>query len=234
VQSLSGAIGGLFGNPAYFNNALYFCGAADQMKMYPVSNAQMTATPASQSAVTFGFPGCVPTISANGTSNGIVWAIDQSGILHAYDATNLANELYNTNQNSSRDSLGSAVKFSVPTVANGKVYAGTQNSLAVYGLLTQNPITIGNAASGSGTALAPGSIASWYGTNLPASPAITVNGVNAPVLAAVSSQTKISGCATRSDIRANAYPVSRRTIRFWQASGDAIAQVQAVIVEQEN
>ncbi len=235
VQSISGAIGALFGNPAYFNNALYFCGAGDRMKLYSVSNAQMTTAPASQSAVTFGSPGCVPTISSNGTSNGIVWAIDPSAILHAYDATNLANELYNSSQNSSRDSLGSAVKFSVPTVANGKVYAGTQNSLAVYGLLTQNPITISNAASGSATALAPGSIASLYGTNLPASPAITVNGVNAPVLAAISTQINFqipfevpTGSATV-NLTANGSVVSSATIQlqavgpglFTQAGGQA-------------
>lgn len=189
VQSFSGAINGLFGNPAYFNYMLYFCGSGDELKAFPVSNAQMATSPQSQSRSTFPFPGCVPTISANGTSNGIVWAIDPAGLLHAYDATNVTNEFYNSNQNSARDALGSSVRFSVPTVANGKVYAGTQNSLVVYGLLAQSAaITIANAASGSAAALAPGSIASLYGTNLPTSPTITVSGVNAPVFAATSNQ----------------------------------------------
>ena len=88
----------------------------------------------------FPYPGCVPTISANGVSNGIVWAIDQAGLVRAYDATNVAVELYDSNRNSARDALGSPVRFSVPTVANGKVYIGTQNALVVYGPLGA-PIT---------------------------------------------------------------------------------------------
>jgi hypothetical protein len=148
VQSIPGALGGLFGNPAYFNLQLYFCGSGDPLEAFPVSNAQMATTPQSQSPTVFNYPGCVPTISANGTSNGIVWAIDQQGLLRAYDATNLANELYNSNQNSARDSLGSSVKFSVPTVANGKVYVPTQNALVVYGLWRrQSPFPTRQAAT---------------------------------------------------------------------------------------
>jgi uncharacterized protein (TIGR03437 family) len=187
VQSIPGAIGGLFGNPAYFNARLYFCSSGDPLKAFPISNARMTTTPQSQSPTTFPYPGCVPTISANGTSNGIVWAIDPQGLLRAYDATNLANELYNSNQNSARDSLGSPVRFSVPTVANGKVYVGTQNALVVYGPLTP-PIAVSNAASGNAAALAPGSLASLYGTNLPVSPSLTVGGLAAPIFAAFPSQ----------------------------------------------
>ncbi|HEY7387188.1 MAG TPA: hypothetical protein VH640_01680, partial [Bryobacteraceae bacterium] len=86
IQSIPNALGGLFGNPAYFNLRLYFCGAGDPLEAFPVSNARMATTPQSQSPTAFQFPGCVPTISANGTSNGIVWAIDQQGLLRAYDA----------------------------------------------------------------------------------------------------------------------------------------------------
>src|SRR5438874_1225868 len=70
-------------------------------------------------------------------SDGIIWLLEAGfgGALHAYDASNLTNELYNSRMNGSRDSLGSFVKFTVPTVANGKVYAGTGNSLAVFGLI---------------------------------------------------------------------------------------------------
>jgi len=98
-------------------------------------------SPASQSSQVFSYPGSVPTISANGTSNGIVWLIEGAagGTLHAYDAANVANELYNSQIKASRDALGSWVRFTVPTVANGKVYAGTGNSLAVFGLLNQPP-----------------------------------------------------------------------------------------------
>jgi len=135
VQSLPNAIpGGLFGNPAYFNKTLYFCGAAQGLVAFPIANAQMATAPSSHSPGQFDYPGCVPSISSNGSTNGIVWALETSGTLHAYDATNVANELFNSNQNIGRNALGPYVKFSVPTIVNGKVYAGTQNALAVYGL----------------------------------------------------------------------------------------------------
>src|SRR5205085_7164269 len=93
------------------------------------------------------FPGAVPTISANGSSNGIVWSLDVGAyapngpaILHAYDASNVATEIYNTSSYSA-DQLGAAVKFTVPTVSNGRVYIGTQSSLDVLGLLpTPRPV----------------------------------------------------------------------------------------------
>jgi uncharacterized protein (TIGR03437 family) len=156
----------------------------------------MGTSPASQSAAQFDYPGCVPTISANGTADGIVWILEASGMLHAYDASNLAAELYNSNQNKTRDALGATVKFSVPTVVNGKVYAGTQDSLAVYGLLSGVATAVANAASGDTAALAPGSIASMYGSGLapsigiagtfPLPPllggaSVSVNGVAAPL-----------------------------------------------------
>jgi hypothetical protein len=82
------------------------------------------------------------SISANGSVNGIVWALDNGasgsggpGVLYAYSATNMATQLYNSNQNPARDQLGPAVNFTVPTITNGKVYAGTGNSVAVFGLL---------------------------------------------------------------------------------------------------
>jgi uncharacterized protein (TIGR03437 family) len=208
VQSLPGAIGGLFGNPAYFNKNLYFCGSGDSLKAFSISNAQMSSSPVSQSSAKFGFPGCVPTISANGTSNGIAWVIDPAGVLRAYDASNLATELYDSNQNTARDALGSAVKYSVPTVANGKVYGATQNSLAVYGLLTSGsaPIALSNAASGVAAALAPGALVAVYGTGLATSTVsaaslplpttlggavVNIGGIAAPILYASATQINI-------------------------------------------
>lgn len=202
VQSLPGAIGALFGNPAYFNNTLYFCGAGDSLKAFGVANAQMSTNPTSASPDQFGY-GCTPTISANGTSNGVVWATQVSGSLLAYNASNLAQELYTSNQNSSRDSLGAAVKFSPPMTVNGKVYAGTQNQLVVYGLLPQGGLAIASAASGTPGDIAPGALASLYGTNLAtgissatgfplpatlAGASVTVNGVQAPILYASPTQ----------------------------------------------
>jgi uncharacterized protein (TIGR03437 family) len=217
VQSLPGAIGAVFGNPAYYNHTIYFCGVGNSLKAFPISGAVMATSPASQSATQFGFPGCVPTISANGTADGIVWSLDPAGLLHAYDAANLATELYNSNQNPARDALGATVKFSVPTVVNGKVYAGTQSSLAVYGLLSGGGTSVSNAASGDSSAVAPGSIASVYGSGLAPSTAtanafplpttlggasVSVNGVAAPLLYSSPSQInfqvpfEVSGTAT--------------------------------------
>jgi hypothetical protein len=103
----------------------------------------MAPIPTSQTARIFNYPGTTASVSANQTSNAIVWALDNSlfkapygnAALYAYDATNLANELYDSNQNLLRDNPGLAVKFTVPTIANGKVYVGTRNRISVYGLL---------------------------------------------------------------------------------------------------
>jgi len=141
VQDMQHAVGGLWSTPAWWNNYVYFGGQRDYLKMYSFdpTTGLLSTTPVSQSPTQFGFPGPTAAISANGTSNGIVWAIEKegnhptSGTLHVYDATNLANEIYNTNQNPG-DSLGNAVKFSVPTVANGKVYVPALKVLNVYGL----------------------------------------------------------------------------------------------------
>jgi len=141
VQSLEGAIGPLYGGPAYFNNTVYFAASNDALKAFSISGGELGTSPSARSSQAFGYPGAVPTVSANGASNGIVWLLEggAGGTLHAYDASNVANELYNSQMEGSRDSLGSFVRFTVPTVANGKVYVGTANSLAVFGLLDQPP-----------------------------------------------------------------------------------------------
>jgi hypothetical protein len=150
VQSITGAIGALYGVPAYFNGALYFSAAQDKLKAFAVSAAHIETLPFSESSLLFGYPGAVPAVSANGSSNGIVWVVESSfgGTLHAYNASNLADELYNSQMNSSRDTLGSFMKFCVPTIANGRVYVGTGDALAVFGLLNQtSPAAIVNAAA---------------------------------------------------------------------------------------
>jgi hypothetical protein len=133
-----GAIGPVFSTPAYFNGLLYYQGCCgDVLQAFQLSNGQLS--PVSQSSTPFGYPGATPSISASGSSNGIVWTLQvdayaSSGpaVLHAHDALNLANELYNSSQ-APADQLDGAVKFTVPTIANGKVYVGTQSSLAVFG-----------------------------------------------------------------------------------------------------
>ncbi len=130
---------GEFGSPAYFNGTLYYGGVGDHLKT--VSVFSFGATPTStQSATQFAYPGTTPSISANGTKSAIVWALESSesaaAVLHAYDASNLATELYNSNQASGgRDTFGNGNKFITPMVVNGKVYVGTPSGVAVFGLL---------------------------------------------------------------------------------------------------
>jgi hypothetical protein len=138
-QELQGALsGGIWSMPAYFNNTLYYGSVGNNIQAFGISNAQLSGTPSSQTPTQFEYPGATPSISANGTSNAILWAAENASpaVLHAYDATNLANELYNSNQASNgRDQFGTGNKFITPTVVNGKVYVGTTNGVGVFGLL---------------------------------------------------------------------------------------------------
>jgi outer membrane protein assembly factor BamB len=136
-QDVTGALGGVFAMPAYFNNRIYYGAVGDFVKAFTITNARFSTTATAQTSNSFAYPGATPSVSANGTSNGIVWAVENSGtaVLHAYDATNL-NELYNSNQASgSRDHFGAGNKFITPTIVNGKVFVGTTNGVAVFGLL---------------------------------------------------------------------------------------------------
>jgi len=138
-QLLAGALssGGEFGKPSYFNIAVYYGAVGDTLKAFPITNAKLAVTPSSQSSNQFPYPGTTPTISANGAANGIVWAVENgnAAVLHAYDATNLASELYNSNQAANSRDQFAGNKFITPMVANGRVYIGTPNSVAVFGLL---------------------------------------------------------------------------------------------------
>ncbi len=140
-QEVVGALSGqVFSTPAFFNGVLYYGAVGDALKAFPMTNAKLAASPASQSAIAFPYPGTTPGVSANGTQNGIVWALESStaaaGVLHAYDAANLSRELYNSGQAANgRDSFGNGNKFITPMIVNGKVYVGTQTGVAVFGLL---------------------------------------------------------------------------------------------------
>lgn len=126
----------MFSAPAYFNNTAYFGAVGDALKAFPIANAKLAGTPSSQSTHVFAYPGTSPSVSASGTSNGIVWAIENSGaILFAYDATDLTKELYDSNQAANNRDHFSGNKFITPMVVNGKVYVGTPSSVAVFGLL---------------------------------------------------------------------------------------------------
>ena len=135
VQTVSG-VGGCWSTPAFFNGTIYFAGNGDRVKAFSITNASVNPTPVSQSPSTIGFPGASPIISANGTNNAITWVLQNSSgtaVLRAYNATNLAQELYNSSQNAARDNPGSYVKFGFPATANGKVYVATINGLSVFG-----------------------------------------------------------------------------------------------------
>ncbi|HTW37836.1 MAG TPA: hypothetical protein VMD49_04640 [Steroidobacteraceae bacterium] len=139
-QELDGVLsGGIWSTPAYFNGRVYYGPVGGHLVGFTVSNAMLSATPASMSAESFSaYPGTAPAISANGTSNAIVWAHENTdpAILHAYDATNLANELYNSNQAANgRDQFGAGNKFITPTIADGQVFIGTTDAVAIFGLL---------------------------------------------------------------------------------------------------
>ncbi len=138
-EEIQGALAGeVFSMPAYFNNTVYYGAVGDRIKAFAITNAKLASAPGSQTATAFGFPGSTPSISANGTSGAILWAAENGGaaVLHAYDATNLATELYNGNQASGgRDQFGAGNKFITPMVTNGKVYVGTTNGVGVFGLL---------------------------------------------------------------------------------------------------
>ncbi|HEX5230040.1 MAG TPA: hypothetical protein VFW44_20145 [Bryobacteraceae bacterium] len=182
VQRLEGAVGPLFGIPAYFNHTLYFSATHDQLKALSIRDGVLASAPVSASVVTFPVFGTVPSISALGAAQGIVWTIDAATQLHAFDATDLERELY-------RGSTGSFIKFSTPTIANGKVYAGTSDSLVVFGLRDVTPASIHSVVSHAGSIslqgsnLAPGAEAAssepW--PRLLGGVSVFINGVAAPV-----------------------------------------------------
>jgi hypothetical protein len=143
VQELGGSIvGGVWGMPAYWASTLYVSGSNDVLRAFSLINGRLNPTPASVSENTCGYPGCGLSISAQGGDRGILWVLepgsDDSGshaVLRAYDAHDLRRMLYSSDQQSDRDDPGEAVKFAVPTIANGKVYVGGSRRLTVFGLL---------------------------------------------------------------------------------------------------
>ncbi len=138
-QELDGALpGGIYSSPAYFNGTVYYADVGGPLKAFTVTSAKLSSQPASVTATDFPYPGASPAVSANGTANGIVWAVENNNpaVLHAYDATDLNHELYNSNQASGgRDHFGAGNKFITPAIADGMVFVGTTNGVAVFGLL---------------------------------------------------------------------------------------------------
>jgi hypothetical protein len=140
-EELDGALGGgVWSAPAYFNNTVYYGPTSSEMMAFPIASAKLATSPSSSTSQhQYSYPGTTPSVSANGTTNGIVWTLEagSTGVLRAYDATNLATELYDCTQNATRDQFpdNSNDKFVTPMIANGKVYVGTPNAVVVFGLL---------------------------------------------------------------------------------------------------
>jgi hypothetical protein len=135
VQGIPNAVGGTWSKPAYFNGNIYYLGNGDVLKAFSIGSGQLSLTPVMQSSLNFAYPGATPSISANGNANGIVWVIQPAGqaVLHAYDASDLTQHLYDSSQTDGRDDTSGYVKFTVPTVANGKVFVGSQYQINVFG-----------------------------------------------------------------------------------------------------
>jgi hypothetical protein len=144
-QEIPDQLAGLqFATPAYFNSVVYYGAVRDSLKAFPVVHARLSDVPSSQTTAKFDYPGTTPSVSANGTSNGIVWAVEASGeagdsddlpgVLHAYDASNLARELYNSSQSGPSAKFADN-KFITPMIAGGKVFVGTPTGVIVFGSL---------------------------------------------------------------------------------------------------
>ena len=147
-QELSGGLKGAeFATPAWFNGVVYYGGVGDVIRAFTLNQGLLSATPSSTTPTVFPFPGATPAISANGSNNPILWAVENSSlaVLHAYVADNLGTELYNSNQAASgRDQFGPGNKFITPTIADGEVFVGTTNSVAVFGILNRGLLPDGD------------------------------------------------------------------------------------------
>jgi hypothetical protein len=144
VNAFPNAQYGIFGAPAYFNGKIYYAPVADSVYAYQLTNARLVTPAISRTPTSFHYPGGTFSISANSAHSGILWAVENSstqGVLHAYDANDLSTELYNSNQAGSRDTLGPGTKFTPPTIANGKVFVGSQVDL------TNNPNGLQNGVA---------------------------------------------------------------------------------------
>jgi len=139
--------GGIYAAPAYWNGHVYFLASNDALKDFAFDRGMLSEGPVAGGQQKFQNPGAGPVVSANGTRNGIVWLIESKvwndynstrvSILHAYDAANVSRELYHSEQNSARDRAGLTVRFTIPTIANGRVYIGAKGEVDVYGLLVK-------------------------------------------------------------------------------------------------
>jgi outer membrane protein assembly factor BamB len=137
---------GNYSAPVYFNGKVYFGPINDRLQAFQLTNGRLSTTPVAVSSSIYSYPGATISLSANGTTNGILWAIQRNetavsepttnpATLRAYSAANLAVELYNSAQAGARDAFGPAAKMTVPVIANGRVYLLSNGQLTAFGLL---------------------------------------------------------------------------------------------------
>ena len=223
--------------PAYWQNRVYFCGVNDSCKLFTLNSGLLSTSPASRSPTTFAFGGAQPVITAASSSatSGVMWAVERDTTrnittLHAYDATNLASELYNSNQAAGqRDQGGTPVKFVVPTVTGGKVFVGAAGELDVYGLLASSSprLAAPTFAPGSGSVTTAQSVtisansgAKIYYTLDGSLPTLSSPVYTGPIV--VSAPTTINAIAVQSGFLTS--PVATATYTI--GSGAPIAYVQ--------
>jgi hypothetical protein len=163
VQEVFGNDGGtnLWGAPAYWNGNLYIQGCAQPLKQFSLTNGVLSSAPIATASPGTVTTGSIPSVSANGNTNGIVWMVDWSDpteVVYAYDATNVTNTLWSSAMNPTRDTAGPAVRYTAPTITNGKVYIAFAGGIAVYGIfpspdfsLSMNPTAL-NMVQGSSAA----------------------------------------------------------------------------------
>jgi len=238
VEEIPGATAGVWGSPAYWNGSVYWGAASqgtpDNLKAFSFNandSGRVSTSPTSESLRTFSFSAPSPSISANGNTNGILWGLDNSAygatcsngancqLLYAYDATNLANMLYNSGQApNNRDVPGGAVKFATPTIANGKVYVGSQLQVSAYGAISTAP-----TAATPTFSMAPGSYTGTITVNLSDSTSgatiyCTIDGTtpstSSPTCSsvAISSTTILKAIATASAFNSSAIAIGTFSI----------------------
>jgi len=192
------SVGALFSTPGFYNGpngqSVYFSEVGKPTVAYAFSGGRLSAAPTSQTAESFGFTGGDAVVSSNGTAagTGVLWAVDSGAVLHAYDATNLGTELYNSSQNAARDGMSGYVKFTSAMVTNAQVFVGLSAGLAVFGLVAAAPpppppLPNGVKINTGGPAVAP-FVADQYftgGTTSGTGNAVDLSGANNPAPAAV-------------------------------------------------
>ena len=199
-----------YNSPAYWQNRVYFCGVKDACKLFTLSGGLLSALPASKTVATYAYPGTQPTISAASSTatSAVMWAVERNSttvsILHAYNATNLATELYNSSQAAGgRDTAGAPVHFPKPTVANGRVFVPTAGEVDVYGLLASNPPRVAapvftpasNGASGQLVTISAASGATIYYTLDGSLPTLNSTAYSGPLN--ITATTTITAMAVR-------------------------------------